>query len=340
MALLYNGTQINTIMPKYESDHSLQVGPITHLLGAKVTCIGLGNTYTRPLGYVVIWVQVDEVQGYDKDKIALLILDISNFAARVPVILGTPTISCIVNVMKEKEIDALATPWVNARVAHVLWVRRMTAIKVGDGAAEECSSDDYNQVMFTQNIETIEAFSSYIVPVKAEKAYTRGCINVMAQALQTEDGSLLQGLTVQNMYTELWQGSKKAVMMVRNTMVYLQKKALVAKAVLATPLPKSSVGAQLQEGENEPQDPCAPKLTVRQWHGKLFDELNLSGLDSWPPEMADAAHQLLAKYHYVFSLDPAELGCTHSTEHMIKVMDDTPFQEQFKHISLSLAEEV
>ena len=93
--------------PKYVSDHSLQVGLITNLLGAKVFCIGLGNAYTRPLGYVVIWVQVDGVQGYDEDQIALVILDVSNFAARVPVILGTPTISHIVNVMKEKEINAL-----------------------------------------------------------------------------------------------------------------------------------------------------------------------------------------------------------------------------------------
>ena len=70
-----------------------------------------------------------------------------------------------------------------------------------------------------------------------------------------------------------------------------------------------------------------PKLTIRQRHGKLFDELDLSGLDSWAPELADEACQLLAEYHDVFSLDPAELGCTHSTEHTIKVTDDTPFKE-------------
>ena len=93
MALLDNGAQINTIMPKYVSDHSLQMGPITNLLGAKVTCVGLGNAYMRPLGYVIIQVQVDGVQGYDKDQIALVIPDLSNFAAQIPVILGTPTIS-------------------------------------------------------------------------------------------------------------------------------------------------------------------------------------------------------------------------------------------------------
>ena len=89
MALLDNGMQINTITPKYVSDHSLEMGLITNLIGAKVTCMGLGNVYTRPLGYVIIWVQVDRVhgynkdQGYDEDQIALVIPDFSNFVARI-----------------------------------------------------------------------------------------------------------------------------------------------------------------------------------------------------------------------------------------------------------------
>ena len=92
MVLLDNGAQVNTIMPRYVSNHSLQVGPITDLMDSKVTCVGLGNAYTRLLGYVVVWAQVDGVQGYDEDQIALVILDFSNFAARVPLIFGMPTI--------------------------------------------------------------------------------------------------------------------------------------------------------------------------------------------------------------------------------------------------------
>ena len=68
--------------------------------------------------------------------------------------------------------------------------------------------------------------------------------------------------------------------------------------------------------------------------------MDLTGLDSWPPEIMDAACWLLTEYHNVFLLDPMELGCTHSTEHMIKVMDDTPFKEQFRQIPLPLIEEV
>ena len=92
MALIDNGAQVNTIMLRYINEHSLQVGPITNLMCSKVTCVGLGNAYTRPLGYVVIWVQVEGVWGYDEDQIALVIPDFSNFATRVPIILGTPTI--------------------------------------------------------------------------------------------------------------------------------------------------------------------------------------------------------------------------------------------------------
>ena len=82
MALLDNGAQVNTITPRYVKEHSLSVGLITDLMGSKVTCVGLGNAYTRPLGYVVIWVQLDGVWGYDEDQIALIILDFSNFAVK------------------------------------------------------------------------------------------------------------------------------------------------------------------------------------------------------------------------------------------------------------------
>ena len=97
----------------------------------------------------------------------------------------------------------------------------MTTTAVGDGIAEEPNPDGYDQVMFTQNVETIEPFSSHMVPVKVKRAYTGEHINIMVQALQIEDGSLPQGLTVQNTYMELRQGSKKAVVVVRNSTQWL-----------------------------------------------------------------------------------------------------------------------
>ena len=41
-------------------------------------------------------------------------------------------------------------PWVNARVAHLLSLCRMTAIKVGGENVEQPSSDDYDEVVYTR----------------------------------------------------------------------------------------------------------------------------------------------------------------------------------------------
>ena len=43
VALLDKGALVNTITPRYVKEHSLPVGPITDLMGSKVTCIGLGQ---------------------------------------------------------------------------------------------------------------------------------------------------------------------------------------------------------------------------------------------------------------------------------------------------------
>ena len=74
------------------------------------------------------------------------------------------------------------------------------------------------------------------------------CINVMVQALLTQDDSLPQSLTVQNTYTELRKGIKKAVVVVRNNTTYpqtLQRKTPVARAVAALPVPGLPEGEQV-----------------------------------------------------------------------------------------------
>ena len=214
---------------------------------------------------------------------------------------------------------------------------------VGGKPTGGANLNGYIEVVVTKNMETIDAVSSHVILMRVEKAYTGECINIMTQALQTKDGSLPQGLTIQNAYTELRKGSKNAIVMVRNSTAYPQslwKKALVARAVAASTVPEPLPETRVQEGEDGLWNPHAPKLTVRQRQEKLFEELDLSGLDSWPLELVDTARWLLAEYHDVFSFEPVVLGCTHSTEHTIKVTDNTPFKEWFRQIPLPLVEEV
>ena len=120
----------------------------------------------------------------------------------------------------------------------------------------------------------------------------------MVQALHSQDGTLPLGLTVQNAYTKLRKGSKKAVVVVQNNTAYpqtLQKKTPMTRVVSTLPVPEPPKSKSLQVRDDTYPDFQIPKLMIRKRHSKLLDELDLSGLDSWAPELADAAHRLLAK---------------------------------------------
>ena len=131
-------------------------------------------------------------------------------------------------------MDALAMPWANARAAHLLAIRRMAPVEVGNDCEEGHDTNKDGFVMYTQKVETLEPFSSHVVPVKMTEAYLGERINVMVQALHAQDGTLLPGLTMQNTYTELRKGSKKAVVVVWNHTAYPQtlwKRTPVARAM-------------------------------------------------------------------------------------------------------------
>ena len=76
--------------------------------------------------------------------------------------------------------------------------------------------------MYAQELETLEHFSSHVIPVKMAEAYLGKHLNVMVQALHAQDGTLPPGLTMQNTYTELRKASKKAVVVVWNNTAYPQ----------------------------------------------------------------------------------------------------------------------
>ena len=285
------------------------------------------------MGYVVIWVHVNGVWGYDENQIALVILDLSSFAAWVTVILGTPTISHIVNLIKEKEIDTLVMLWVNSQVAYLLAVQHATTT-VGNDKDAEGASDPIK----TKETKMIDAFSSHIIHVKTGSACTGAGLNMMTQALCAKEGPD----NTEHLYRDVQRQQNVAIIM-RNSTVYpqtLRKKVPVARAATATWVPEPQMQPRMIEVIDRAQGIQTPKLTMKQRQEKLFKKLDLSGLEAWPPELADSAWSLLVDYHDIFSLEPSKPGCTHSTKHVIKVTDDTPFKEQFSHIPPLLVEEV
>ena len=200
-------------------------------------------------------------------------------------------------------MDALAMPWANARAAHLLAIWRMAPVKVDSDRDGGYITKQDGFMMHTQKVETLEPFSSHVIPVRMTEVHMGECLNMMVQALYDQDGTLPPGLTMQNTYTKLRKGSKKAVVVVQNHTAYPQtlwKKMPVARAVPVQLLTKTPKPGSLLVPEEVCSDLPTPKLMIRQRCGKLFDELDLSGLDLWAPKLAEKACQLLAEYHDVF----------------------------------------
>ena len=176
--------------------------------------------------------------------------------------------------IKEKEIDALAMPWVNTQVAYLLAVQWATArLEGGKVFAGESDPNEYDEIITTKITETIDAFSSYVIHAKKRTAHTGEGINVMTPALFPEDGSLPQGLMVQNIYTEPYSSSENVTVLVRNSTMYpqtLRKKTPVARAVIVTWVPELSVHTNLMDVSEEAHCPQAPKLAMNQRQEKLL----------------------------------------------------------------------
>ena len=57
-------------------------------------CITIDQPFNyegRPLGYVIMRVQIDRISSYDEDQVTLVARSSTEFAHHVPIILGTPT---------------------------------------------------------------------------------------------------------------------------------------------------------------------------------------------------------------------------------------------------------
>ena len=104
---------MNVVMPEFVKTRGLAVGSIQDLNNhaGRIPINGAGGKRTKPLGYVVIRVQIPYAPSYDEDQVALIVEDPSLFSQKCPVILRTPTIFRAVQAMKESKMNRVELAW-------------------------------------------------------------------------------------------------------------------------------------------------------------------------------------------------------------------------------------
>ena len=140
--LVNSGSQVNTVMPGYVCQHEFPVLPLHDLVDHPLNLVGLGGMRTRPLGFVILRVQVNEMAGYDKDVVFLVVPDESEFSQHIPIMIGTCMLGRIINVIKESEMDRLSTPWAMVRASCLLSRWRTMAEDLG--MARDCPTEEGN----------------------------------------------------------------------------------------------------------------------------------------------------------------------------------------------------
>ena len=97
-------------------------------------------------GFMMVNVQVPCIKGYNEEQI-IIVLDDSSIR-ECPVILGSPTIYRVMQVIKESEITKLATPWAMSRFS---WLTRGLVARV----AQAPRNDVANRIIAPAHVDEV-----------------------------------------------------------------------------------------------------------------------------------------------------------------------------------------
>ena len=252
------------------------------------------------------------VQGYDEDQIAIVMDDPG--MSEWLVILGTPTIYRVMEVIKESEISKLAVPWASSRVSWLMRdvQARLGQVVVNDVANKPISPLNVDEVVRLASKCTVPPFGHKAIHGKVNLVLHGYKMNVMTHGLEKRSPSLPLGIDVQTVYATLADGSNRVTVVLRNNTwdwLEIKKGIPITWMVAANEIPK--VTNLLSAGEPKEQ----PSLTEAERQDLLLEKLDLTGLEAWPKDQVEKAQSLLKEYHDIFSLEKHDVGHTKAAKH-------------------------
>ena len=272
-----SGSQVNIITPALVQQCGFPVLPLEDLVDYPVNLMGLGGMRTSLLRFVILRVQVRDVAGYDKDAVFLVVPDESDFARRVPLVVGTCTISRLINVIYESEIDSLATPWSTMRVARLLSCRLGMANPTSEGAetpgegasggSPERSIDELVTVWESVCLGPFqtEIIEGWVKPLLGSTLYVM-ITPLKAKGQPWETKLLPLGLHVLHAYARLKNGSRRVALVVRNvsdSQIFLKKGVPVVQVISALLVPPAELSPELEAALGEEPRPEPLSVAAR-----------------------------------------------------------------------------
>ena len=172
---------------------------------------------------MVFCVQIEGIPSYNEEQVALVVDDESAFARKVLIILGTPMLPCVINCMKESEMEKAPPEWENVCLGYEVHNRlysHQAHVEPDEPFPTNTGQDptDLDQVVKLVKPVMVPAFSSVIVKgLTTETISTGHHLHVMTQVPYPEDEANLPiGLSVLCNYCKLKDSSQSVYLVLRN----------------------------------------------------------------------------------------------------------------------------
>ena len=218
--LLDNGAQLNFVTPSFAQERGMDVMSMDCLaqeIGGQIPPVkGIGSILVESVGFILMNVKVSCVWGYDEDQVAIVMDDPD--MSECPVILGTPTLYHVMEVIRESEISKLAVPWASSQIS---WLMRDVQAKFGqivvdDVANKPISPLNIDEVVRVVSKCTVPPFGHKVIHGKVNLVLHGYKMNVMTHGLEKWSPSLPLGIGVQTVYATLADGSNRVTVVLRN----------------------------------------------------------------------------------------------------------------------------
>ena len=243
--LLDNGAQLNFITPAYAHRWGMDImslDSLAHEVGGKIPPImGIGGIMVKPGGFVMMNAKIPCVKGYNEDQIAIVMDDLG--MKDCPVILGTPTIFRVMEVIKESKISKLVVPWASSRVS---WLMRavhaqMSQLAMDDVATKSMAPLSVDEVVQVSHKCKIPPFGHKVIHSSVGLVLQGYRMNMMTHGLEKRPPLLPLGIDVQSAYTTLASGTNRVAVVLRNNTrdwLEIRKGTLVARMVATNQVPR------------------------------------------------------------------------------------------------------
>ena len=216
--LLDNGAQLNFITPAYAQEQGMNIMSLDYLaeeIGGSIPLIrGIGGISVESIGFVMMNVKVPGVEGYDEDQIVMNDPGMTEWL----VILGTPTLYWVMEVIKESEISKLAVPWAFLRVSWLMRdvLAKLSQVVINDVANKPIAPLHVDEVLRVASKCTIPPLGHKAIHGKVSLILHGYKMNVMTHGLEKRSPSLPLGIDVQTVYATLADGSNRVTVVLRN----------------------------------------------------------------------------------------------------------------------------